>query len=456
MPTSWQVDCLRARIRSLDKEIKRVAEKDHPYPEPDSIYNSLQAVVKSRSDYFDEAAELLSERELQAVLNTVSTDLQRVAEEFSLADRVDSARIPFEILRSFSWAAKLLLGEECSTLVRLDTTYSYTISSCKRRFEDLGWSDYWHAKDSNILVLGFPSSVASSILLHSLAAHEFGHQFLYKFASEVNGALDSAILEVKREYNERLQEYVLDNVVKRERVPVQDAYEESRKIVEARLLKLGKNWLGEVFADLVAVRLVGASFLPAFDRMVFDVGRPSSTHPPGYLRRQMVGQYLLRIMPELMQDPIWKPFFDQGARMGDRRDKGQRDEWSPLYQIGEKICLLSLERLAAIVESCPCTFRELPQFVRIVGEMEDCMDNLAPPSVVLQLRGEPEEVFYFWLLMYACWHFRLDAKRFSVFSERHGWASDFGRAEEALGNLLLQSLQSLELRYRWRQRQAVD
>ena len=147
MPTSWQIECLRARIRSQAAEIKRVAEKDHPYPEPDTIYRALIRVIKERSEVFEDAVDLWysgedvelrspaeRDRALQAPYTKIVTELKRISEVFGLADRVDSARIPFEILRSLSWVANSLLNEHCPTIVRLDTVYNYSIVSCRRRF----------------------------------------------------------------------------------------------------------------------------------------------------------------------------------------------------------------------------------------------------------------------------------------------------------------------------------
>ncbi len=374
MPNAWQINCLRARMRSLEAEIRRVAEKDHPYPEPDVIYNALVSVVRSRIDLFEEALDLFLgseeyERDLQATFGTVARDLQRVAEEFSLADRVDSARIPFELLRALSWAANILLDENCRTVVRLDTTYTYTISSCRQRFEGLGWTDHWDASVNTdrftVLVLGFPSSDANSILLHALAAHEFGHRFIPRYKSSLLALRDRLAQDVKGEYGEQLKDYLLDNVVKREGVARGDAYEESRKLVEARLLKLGEYWLSEILSDLVAARLVGPAFLPALDRILLGLGRPSPTHPPGHLRKHLVREYLGKLFPELVEDSIWMPFFSQHEDLALSRatdEQGQGDAWQPLYQVGERMCRLGLEPISSILETCPCTFEKVQQY----------------------------------------------------------------------------------------------
>src|ERR1035438_3869116 len=185
MPTSWQLECLKARIQSLDREIKRVADKEHPYTEPDTIYRALFRVLDSWGTHFDEARDLVptdTDSMLDPVFKRVAIEVDKVFRVFGLADRVDSARIPFEILRSLAWAATELLDEQCKIVVRLDTAYNYSITSFRRMFEQLNWGKFWaetaenhsdsEPRKSTVLVLGFPSPDASAILLHALAAPE--------------------------------------------------------------------------------------------------------------------------------------------------------------------------------------------------------------------------------------------------------------------------------------------
>src|SRR2546422_3471399 len=110
----WQLESLQSRIRSLEAEILRVSNKDHPYPEPDAVYKTLLGVVRARAKRLEEVWQLDSpdirgDRRLKGISSNLAKDLQRVAEVFSLVGRVDSARIPFELLRPLSWVAGELL-----------------------------------------------------------------------------------------------------------------------------------------------------------------------------------------------------------------------------------------------------------------------------------------------------------------------------------------------------------
>ena len=212
MPTRWQIDSLRSRLKSLEQEISRIAEKDHPYRDPDTVYEALKAVIASRLSMLNAVqaeyplGDIDSERKLQGALFAIAESAEAIAELFNHVERVDSARIPFEILRSLSWVASSLFKEECHVIVRLHADYNYTIGSCRREFEDQDWQDAWeiavestrakrtahlsvvaNPPESNegrlpytVLVLGFPSYEANSILLHALAAHELAHEMFYR------------------------------------------------------------------------------------------------------------------------------------------------------------------------------------------------------------------------------------------------------------------------------------
>src|SRR5713226_5452495 len=198
MPSLWQVECLLIRMESLRNEILRVKNKDRPYTETDIVNDSLVAVIESRHDLVTKAKKIYSAKGAlipQSVFNHRAKDLETIFKFFSYTDRVDSPRIPFEVLRSLSWVANHLFGEKCYAVVRLDPEYNYSILSCRREFERNGWGKYWqYAPEEvgsapsqnprrappNVLLLGFPSPDAGSTLVHALAAHEFGHEFAYK------------------------------------------------------------------------------------------------------------------------------------------------------------------------------------------------------------------------------------------------------------------------------------
>lgn len=118
MVSEWQLECLASRINSLAAEIQRVRAKDHPYEEPRIVYDVLLSALDRRSKVFNDHVRLFRRPDkrkfLEATCDTLAIDLNTIAELFSLVDRVDSSRIPFEILRALSWAAEQLVGIKCS------------------------------------------------------------------------------------------------------------------------------------------------------------------------------------------------------------------------------------------------------------------------------------------------------------------------------------------------------
>ena len=460
MPTDWQIECLRARMSSLEQEIKRVADKDHPYSEPNAIYHALLNVLKSRSEHFREACGLFGEVGdsvlLETVFQEVALEVQRVFEVFGYADRVDSPRIPFEILRCLSWAAKDLLGEECKAVVRLDTAYNYTIVSCRRKFDELNWEQFWSdatlasgrpdAKPYTVLVLGFPSPDAGATLLHALAAHEFGHEIIEQYHAQIEKLWDTLLIDAKSRFQDKIQEYILDNTHRREGVPPSDAIEESAMQFEAKLIASSYRWLSEVWADLVAARLVGPASLAAFDRIVLNNGAACDSHPSATLRKRLVENYLKMKMSKIAEDKVWASVFLSPATSRPEGEAPLNTQFlKPIYPMLEYVCEHSLDELARLLDKIPSplTDSDLPKKLK---DIETFVENLAPPNAAID-KGKMN-ASAFWLLMYGVWHFRLSTDKFNRFCADHGF-DGHSKGEAVLGNLLLHALQAAELEYQW-------
>lgn len=454
MPSSWQVECLVARMRSLQNEIIRVKYKDHPYlNEPDTVYDALLAVVQARLEKVESLNKVYSVQKKtipQSMFNSAAEELERISEVFNYADRVDSARIPFEILRSLSWVANYLFEEECPTIVRLDPDYNYSIASWRRIFQKKKWQKEWQetagrvqptGQPPTILLLGFPSPDAGSILMHALAAHEFGHEFAYKWNDEINNVHKEIISVILDQYNQRLQDYISAQIHTR-RESLGDVYEVRARYVFVLIHRIADKWLKEIFSDLVAARLVGPAFLAAFDRILLGPGKVSDKYPPSSLRRDLVKQYLKSILPAVAEDPVWKPLLNESAESSSTSDE--------LYRIMGEVFKSIPDRVISILQRVPSPLLQIngTELPILISKMEDHIENLAPPSVPLNVGKENDEANKFWLLMYGAWHFRL-SNHFAEFEKRYGWIDEPGKAEIVLGNLLLHSLQSLELRHQW-------
>jgi len=455
----WQLHCLQYRVGSLKSEIKRVADKDHPYPEPSVIFAALEAVLAEREAFLEDAIEnySVSDRKVRGLgnLEPIIQDLNTIGELFSLAHRVDSARIPFEILRSLSWASTAVLPGQSRAVVRLDPTYNYSITSFRERFADKDWLPFWDSAVSaanlpsgqTILLFGFPSPEVGSILVHGIAAHELGHLVAPRWESELEELLNRHLSSVKQRYRESISDFIAEQLrghVQGSGISREDAYESMSRIVEFDIYSVAELWIREMFADFVAARLVGPAFIAAFDRVKLGFGRAGNTHPPGSWRRLQIRQFLKEKMPHVADDPVWRLLFSASAEAG----------FNELYHsIASEVCALSFEEIARLVEKVPSPIAVDPTQLRMqIEAMQEHIEHLSPPSVPLDVTGadEIDTANMFWLLLYAAWHFRFSEDRFTEFARRHGWQEDLAKAEAAIGNMVQHALESLELHFRWK------
>src|SRR6266571_3831930 len=106
-------------------------------------------------------------QDLSVAFETVQEQLAALIQLFNKCDRLDSARIPFEILDALGVTASDLLGEKCDVVVQLSPAYNYEIVSMRRLFEQEAWGRHWSAaRGSNdaatVLLMVFPSYEISS------------------------------------------------------------------------------------------------------------------------------------------------------------------------------------------------------------------------------------------------------------------------------------------------------
>ncbi len=462
MASESQLAALTHRIDSLRLEIKRVSSKDHPYAEPRLVYDALLSALDARAAYMSEmVARFRSpsrQRFLDAPYETVAADLSQIVEIFSLVDRVDSSRIPFEILRGLSWTAQELVGRQARVVVRLDPITNYSLVWPERVFQSLEWTNHWKnavAKtksdngntrfaDIDILLLGIPSAYAQSILVNALAAHEMGHLHFEKEKLQISNSIGLAYRQTfDSDTQHRLHEYVAAQAVRDlPSLAMSDAYGNVAEIVRTKLVDIAFAWCTEVYSDLLGARLLGPAFTAAFDRILVGKQPPSETHPPTELRRSLIAEYIVAELPEeVATDPVWEALVE----------KSPRTDWRshPIWAFEERVCRAAVLRFHEVLRTVPSPFEAVSDgFTSLLKDMQEHIYNLSPPSVPLRDRLNTSEGI--WAMFYAAWHFRLDAARFGEFVTRYKWDKQPAHAEAVLGNLLLQGLTALELNARLR------
>lgn len=473
---SWRIECLKDRIASLDAEIDRVSKKPHPYDEPELLYRALRHALDERARGIDDGLRLSLG---PAFMDAIDTDVEKIAEAFSVIDRVDSARIPFEILRPLAWAASALIGRKYRAIVRLHPGFDYRVVEASHAFTNLvgEWEREWKeaasqgagklAEEEDVLLLTIPSAYAGSVLLNALSAHEFGHVLLRAHDRDLDmfnqkllpaklvPLVEAAFNDASAAKNSLLEEEARRRMDRTGRRPTDDRFTTLVQQVRDDAWVTACDWSIELYADLVAVRLLGPAFLAAFERAVMG-GNPSASHPPRVLRLDLMGVYLRGELPEVAADPTWEQpgLVDQNWSW--------REE--PFYAFEEAFLRAVMPRIAAEAADVPSPLQSTTNLPQVVERIGDCIAHLTPPSAAFDPTYEDANAF--WLTLYAAWRFRRSGGQFRAFAEVCRLESEpddgslrrpnepkpplerhvIDRAERVLGNLVLQGLRALELR----------
>jgi len=441
------------------------------------VYQSLLGVIQDCEERLHESRHVFSGSEdadlarqaLDESFRDTDRQIELVVDLFTSCDRVDSARIPFEMIRCLRVATQQLTNAECGVVLHLSPEFNYEIRSVRQEFEQNDWLDFWlgdirtdsEVVPRTVLIIVFPSYEVSSVPLHAVAAHELAHLLADQWASECRKISRRLLTEAKHEYQTQRQAWMADRLIKVPGLRMRD--------VENRLEQLLKRhegiahvWVLELLTDLIAVRLVGPAFFAALERITLGLGGGSDGHPPDDLRRQVIREYVADRMPEIYRDQTtWQRVLDHrdGSDTDNLFRRMARDVCRKaipeLHKLAERVPSIFSSAAAAATneptvpittQSSPTPARELADLLALIRA--DLME-LIPPSELLRSKTASDIATYFWLLFYSTWHFRLDKPNYDRFLERYQWSAEPMRGEAALGSLLLHSIQSLELSHRW-------
>lgn len=136
----------------------------------------------------------------------------------------------------------------------------------------------------SFLIITYPAAEEDMILRQALIAHEVGH-----FVCLRQGY--SKELEDRRLLDTQDYEGIAQAV---ETLQGGDVRDRTLSQAVALVNAMARLWIGEALADWVAVCLLGPAYLLAFDETsleprYWNVNKASRTHPPGPLRKQIMG-----------------------------------------------------------------------------------------------------------------------------------------------------------------------
>lgn len=466
----WRSDCIRKRIESLTGEIRRVSAKHHASQTPQLIYEALLHVLSSidsdvqRSQFlYAGSDDPFDARLFAASLTTSEEDVGAAVKLFRNCDRVDSSRIPFEILSSLTTTAQELLGAPCLVVLHLTSDYNYKIYSCRAWFEKAKWPNPWPSGTvSDILLLVFPSYEVASVSLHAAAAHELGHVVTAQFSKELADVVLPAVRSRHLESPDEKTLAVAERVIK---VPgagdilSATAWDD----IQERLFTVPIQWVIETTADLIAVRLVGPAFMAALERITLAAADASDSHPPDRLRHRYIRDYVIAEMPLVAADAAWNQLLaprypeEDSTRQQSARIGGE----DYIYKVARLVlqdCYPQLKELVRRVPSPLLEVGDTPKLRKRISQtktqsqtvddllqhIEQSLFDLTPPSRGCDIVAPSDVARHFWLFFYGTWRLRM-SPRFDDFRRAHGWSEGDPTIDQVIGSMLLHSLQSLSV-----------
>jgi hypothetical protein len=275
------------RVSALAREVERLRAKQFPIESAKRLLAAIATHVEQLHDDVEElgGADYLSKEELCLAIQGTSSPVLFLHQLLHYLDKIDSPRLPFELILGFEELTTELAGIRTHILLKPDRLYNYYT---------LVMSDYAR-KGSRVatklaealpglVIVGFPSAEADSTLLHTLLFHEIGHVvYRRRMANEVQELIEAT----------------------------QTAFA-SPDHVETLF-----RWTEEVCCDLIAFRLVGPSFWFAFQWYsvaLLERASDSDSHPDLGTRSDLMTAYHSKLCADLPEiESLTNAFVSDGV-----------------------------------------------------------------------------------------------------------------------------------------------
>lgn len=408
---SLALDASRARIASFLVEMRRLQGAEFPYSDSREALNLVE-------DYFAKVGEDLASVDPQnnpsAVEQFCRTSLVALFDYSPLLGfigRSTNVRNAFEAYGPVHRLAESLLGQGAHLVLSSEWMYSpFTYHSVPEL------PDY--------VLIGLPASEASNPLLLPLAGHELGHSAWNRGPSaQLQPVLQNALLEEIR--TKRWAEHQL-------LYSLQDEAELTTTLLGSQSFELAQRWAQrqaeETFCDFLGLSIFGTTYLDAFVYLL--VPGAGGTRSPMYPNDGARLRHLVSAAEALkldFDDELADALDDSPDPFASSREKGDR------YQ---------LELADAAVEAV------VGDLVQVAGDIgNQCSESLPVEGKVKQIVGQltlgvpARDSGGLTNLIAAGWQCRKE--RASL-----GPASTPGDRDEMLGELLLKSLEILEIEAR--------
>lgn len=236
------------KVRNVQRTISEILTGDFPFSAGRRALEKLQDVFAGLEKNLDRAIRLKNDASISSVAENINLKILQVLPLLGFILRSTNVRNAFELIEPLQSIANCAM--QGSPRLILSSEWDYIPFAYPQSLEDL----------KSYVLIGLPASEAASALLVPLAGHELGHAVWRNrgLSGPLQATLDFHVKEVfarsMPEFKRHFPDYDESDVFNR--ALLEQAQDEALEFAELQA--------EELFCDLFAYALFGASYLHAF------------------------------------------------------------------------------------------------------------------------------------------------------------------------------------------------
>lgn len=444
-----------ARVNQVSlREITRISQKDHPESGARLAFEALLYFGRELGDTLERRNQ--GSNLPAGIISRYIEKIQRLSKVLSNLDRIDSARIPFELIPALNWVASDIVPAFSSPpahlFIRLCDKGSYSIATLSDLLGQANrndpWKREWETKKdgqnvAECVIIGAPSAEARSVLIHALSAHEFAHLVICD--SEERFSLHAHASKVVDDFNTH-------NTAR---------CESDRAILfstggatkdEGQVSFTRHGWVSEIFSDMAAAQLLGPAFLVTARRTYLGLnGGSSVSHPSRLLRLKAIKHFLTSKYPDVWSMDVFRSIVNDAESEIDSPSTPLTGDVERYEQIVEQLFPEIASCVQRAIEQKPLAHS---QYEKLINSAVAEFAELSPPMTIFGSTAMDSGSASFWMILTAGLCFRENKKAFDAWNIRYKWPKKNGDSldlagESRLDSILLHSLRSAEIRWRF-------
>lgn len=236
------------KVRNVQRTIGEILNGDFPFSSGRKALEKLQSVFASLEKNLDRAIRLKDDANISSVAENINLKTLQVLPILGFILRSTNVRNAFELIEPLQYIADSAM--QGSPRLILSSEWDYIPFAYPQSLEDL----------KSYVLIGLPASEAASALLMPLAGHELGHAVWRNrglsgplqatLSFHVESLFEQNFAEFKRTFSDYDEADVFQRTI------LEHAKDEALEFAELQA--------EELFCDLFAFALFGASYLEAF------------------------------------------------------------------------------------------------------------------------------------------------------------------------------------------------